>query len=304
MTYAIPADAHEEIARLAGDGLHPTVAWRQGRTDTTFRRQIMPHADRDDPAFRIVVPMSGGLDSATCYQMATLAGLPVEAVMVDTGVPYARYDQQAAALLTGGALTVLDLPEGGEWVSVGDFQSGRNSVIVWHLLEWARAHGWWGQLWLGNLGGNYLETPIVGGDKSFRWAATLQHMATATGHDMHLSSPLGGMSKADLVTWWEGRHMIDVALATRSCFADLPGQCGRCWACLYRYVAFAARGYGPEVLATYRHGVDFAEPAREFWRRASWGLVTTSPLRMQEAITVMENLGLGRAWAQDAARGR
>lgn len=285
----LPGDAFEEITAL--DGVDPGAVWRLGRDDTAFRRQMLPHADRDDPRFRIIVPVSGGLDSSTCYRMARAAGLPAEAVMAATGVPYARHDREAALRLTEGRLHMLEV--GDDWQSVGDFQIGRNSIIVWRLLEWAHSHGWWGEVWFGHLGGNYLETPIVGGDKSFRWAATMQHLATAHGFDFRLSSPLIGMSKADCVSWWASRGMAASALTdTRSCFADIPGQCGRCWACLYRYVAFAARGYGPELLATYANGYDFAETAAEMRRRLAWDLVTTRPDRLRELAAALEKLGL------------
>jgi 7-cyano-7-deazaguanine synthase in queuosine biosynthesis len=272
---------------------NPYLAWSHGPWDTAFREESLPYSDRDDPRFRIIVPVSGGLDSATCYQMARMAGLPVEAVMVDTGVPYAARDLMAARTIAGDALTIVDLPQIQGWRTYDEVQVGRNSIIVWRLLEWARSFNWWGEIWFGNLGGNYLETPIVGGDKSYRWATTLQHLMTVHGHDFRLSSPLGGMSKSDLVSWWAARNQLPLALATRSCFADTAEQCGRCWACLYRYVAFAARGYAIEVMYTYPHGIDFADAAAEFWRRSRWDIVTTHPARMVEVRTVLESLGLG-----------
>jgi hypothetical protein len=288
----LPPQAREEWDRLTGRNVHPIQAWTQGPWDTEFRAQMLPYHDQDHAAFRVVVPVSGGLDSATCHRMAVFAGLPVEAAMVDTGIPYAAHDWQAARTVTGDAITLLDLPR-PTWTTIDEFQVGRNGAIVWRLCEWMRDHQWWGEIWLGNLGGNYLETPIVGGDKSFRWMATMQQLMVAAGFDIRLASPLGGMSKSDLVAWWAGRRALPLALATRSCFADIPAQCGRCWACLYRYVAFAARGYGADIETTYPHGIDFTGPAAEFRRRAAFDLVTTHPSRMVEVCDVLDALGLG-----------
>lgn len=292
----LPGYAAQEFRALASDGGDVARAWTGRSRRTQFRRDMLPHQDRDDPDFRILVPMSGGLDSATCHRMAVEAGLPVEPILVDTGVDYVHHDAAAAARLVGAPVRTITLPQ-VEWETASDFQTGRNSLIVWALLAEMDARGWWGEVWFGNLGGNYLETPIIGGDKSFRWLSAMQHLATAHGYDARIASPLGGMSKADAVSWWAARGLIDVALTARSCFADMPGQCGRCWACLYRYVAFTARGYREQVEATYEHGIDFAESAAEFWRRATtWRLVTTQPRRLGEVEAVLDSLGLSQAW--------
>lgn len=285
----LPDYVSEEFNSLCDDEVSPATAWtRTDQATTSFRRDILPHKDADDARFRVVVPVSGGLDSTTCHEMASSAGLPVEAVTVNTHTDYVKHDQIAARQLCGD-LTTLDLAASAK--STEDFQLGRDSLIVWRVLEWMTANGWWGEIWFGNLGGNYLETPIVGGDKSFRWLLAMQQLSTVFGHDVRLASPLIGLSKADLVSWWIARGRVDKALSTRSCFANQPAQCGRCWACLARYVAFAARGHERQVAATYPDGIDFTQPIATLRSRLNWNTVTTHPARCQELKAVLAKIG-------------
>src|SRR5262245_2897881 len=70
--------------------------WTRDGPSTQVRSEVhTPTFDIEEPtdappdwSFQVAIPMSGGLDSSTCYAMARNAGLAPQAYYIDTGAPY------------------------------------------------------------------------------------------------------------------------------------------------------------------------------------------------------------------------
>ncbi|MBO2461594.1 7-cyano-7-deazaguanine synthase [Actinomadura violacea] len=290
----LPPAAMEEYAWMRAATAPLAATWAGETRKTSFRRAMADCAENPDwsgadfdEALRVVVPMSGGLDSSTLWAMACEADLPAVPVYVDNHAPYTGVEIERARRLTGGQLRVLSGPP----VAFKQFQHiqvGRNMIMLWTVAGWARDHDWWGELWFGN---HAEETKLVGGDKSVRFLATAQHLLTAAGHDLRLVSPLGGLTKPDLVRWWAARDRLDEALSTYTCFTGRPEHCGRCWACMQRLLAFTVAGHRAECEATFPGGIDLSVPAAKYWSkktaRASGGLRTGRATGTDEALTAL-----------------
>jgi 7-cyano-7-deazaguanine synthase in queuosine biosynthesis len=284
----------EEYAWLRAVQGPLAVSWATDSRSTAFRRAMADCAENPDwsgsdhdDALRVVVPLSGGLDSTTLWAMATEAGYPAKAVYVDTGAPYAAVEIARARGITGGDLHILTGPD-ITYQHAAHIQMGRNIILLWALAEHARSRVWWGEIWFGN---HAEETKNVGGDKSFRFLATAQHLLTAAGHDLRLASPLAGLTKPDLVRWWDARGRLDEALAAYTCFTGAPEHCGRCWACMQRLLAFTVAGHREACEATFPDGVDLTEPAATYWAkraaRATAGQRAGRAAGTDEALTAL-----------------
>ena len=236
--------------------------------------------------YRVVVPLTGGMDSTTCWQMAIEAGLDPEAVYVDMGQHYMGMELATVRDLLGVTPRVIDGPRPpASWKHL---LPGRNAAVI--FLSALTITGQWGELWLGNLAG---ETPAVGGDKSARFLLTAQQMLTCMGHDVHLLSPLRGLDKTDLVTWWAARGDLETLAQTKSCFHPHLRACGSCQTCFRKLVAFYAAGHadvlewdGPvdwsEHVAKYRPVME-AAVARKDWSRYS-------PARCRDTLACIADL--------------
>jgi len=266
----LPPHALEEHIWLSAPDTTPAQQWTSGPAVTAYRRDMTDFTEHpawsgqdDTPDLRLIIPVTGGLDSATCYAMANEHGFPVEATYIDCGTPYVHPELERARRITDGRLHLLPSPPVA-YGQVQHIQPGRNAVIIRALADWAAGRGWWGEIWFGNHGD---ETKNRCGDKSFRFLTTTQHLVTAAGLDFRLASPLAGLTKPDLVRWWTARGRLDEALDTYTCFTGTPEHCGHCWACMQRYLAFAVAGHAEAVAATFPNGIDFAEPARRYWAK-------------------------------------
>lgn len=264
------AALHEqvELARTRD----PVAAWTRCDTTTDFRAEMSSVPEnpatpgyQDDPAFRVTVALSGGLDSTTAWAMAEVAGLPVDPVYVDTGSDYSPIERAICADILGKPLPAVELQV--DYDHHAHIDVGRNAVIIWTLAQRMTAAGQWGQLWFANNAG-FSETPSRGGDKSYRFFTTMQQLLTLNRMDVHLANPVGAMGKVDMVAWWCARGRVTEALRTFSCFHPVEGErCGGCWACFRWYVAFMANGVDPRHL--------FSNGGR--WTRETVGRVLDPP---------------------------
>lgn len=200
--------------------------------------------DDDDDRHLVVVPLSGGIDSATALGMAACAGLRVRPVYVDTGADYTDLELDACGDLVAAAQVAFPDVQDLEVLALdvtypvrhGYVDPGRNAVIVWACAEVLRDANAWGSIWFGNTA-EWQETPVRGGDKCHSFFVTTQQLLTLEGYDVQLVSPLVGMTKADALRWWQHRDMLDVVLDGRSCYATTRGHCGACRSCWRRYLA-------------------------------------------------------------------
>jgi 7-cyano-7-deazaguanine synthase in queuosine biosynthesis len=251
----------EELERLVALApADPRHQWTQDASSTEFRRQLHHRTpaitDTEGPSqderFRVAVPMSGGLDSSTAYEMARTAGMPTVAYYVDTGAPYSRIER---AKLDERQIAYTAVNCDVEYFSDGVIDYGRNAVILYTVAEEMRIHHWWGEIWFGGYAGPGGEAPMRYGDKSHRFLLSFNHLLAAR-HDVQVCRPLAGMTKADMVAWWMSHDKLPEALRTFSCFepqhdplirwttSDVGSQrCGHCIACFKWWAAFAANGY-------------------------------------------------------------
>lgn len=191
---------------------------------------------RDD-TFRVVIPLTGGMDSTTLWQMAMESGLPAVPIYLDLGQPYAELEITAASEIAARSGQTLHVVRQQMPFQAFDYiLLGRNAVVIYTIAELLRERGQWGEIWFGNLAG---ESPVRGGDKSRRFFNDTQALLTLRGYDVRICNPLIGMDKPDEVAYWMGRD-IEVLMNTKSCFSVQHRQCGECQTCFRKWVAFKA----------------------------------------------------------------
>ena len=270
----LPGEAMEELAHLRAarheDRESPWTIYARGGTETNFRVRLHqvgenPEAlpDRMDPNFRIVIPLTGGLDSVTALTMAQELELPTACFYVDWGQEFGP-DEIEVARTFDEDLTVIGEPLRFER-TYRHVQVGRNPAFQWLVLTEAASRGWWGELWTGMHGE---EAKIQVGDKSYRFNVTMSQLVAAEGLDFGIQHPLGGMTKTDCVTWLASRGRLGRALSTRTCFSAGHGHCGRCWACFQRWCAFGSAGYEEEHEPTMPD-IDFTDALDQFRAKAA-----------------------------------
>lgn len=232
----------------------PWHQWTQDGESTEFRREMHSHTfDISEPVgsieidsdFRIAIPLSGGLDSSTCYEMALDAGLPVVPYYVDTGASYSK--QERLFLEQRNIIhEIIHLPL--SYQRDGVIDKGRNAVILFTIAMDMARQGQWGEIWFGGHLGPAGEAPIRGGDKSHRFLLTFNQLLARKGYDVGVCRPMATMTKADMVAWWMEYRTTEDALDTWSCFDPRPSEsmdgsrCGHCNACFRWWAAFAAHG--------------------------------------------------------------
>jgi len=273
---------HDDPLGALGDG---TMAshWAIDQDAVPENPDLVPRRRADK--YRVVIPVTGGMDSTTLWWMAIEAGLDPAPVYVDVGQEYAAAELEAASSLCRQPvwLTGTHLPRRFKHII-----PGRNATVIFTVARYMQAAGWWGELWLGNLAG---ETPAIGGDKSARFMLTTQHLLTVLGYDVHLMSPLRGMDKVDLVRWWQARGQIDLLRNTKSCFDEFARACGKCQTCFRKFVAFTACGVPtPEF-----DGADWTPHIEKYEPLMRSALDTGdysrySPARCRSTLAVIESL--------------
>jgi 7-cyano-7-deazaguanine synthase in queuosine biosynthesis len=247
-----------------------------GTEDTPFVNNIHdvpenPHALGDvgeyNDRFRVIVPLTGGMDSLTVWQMARESGLPYNCVYVDAGQEYATAEWATATGLTGEALRSLRV----DWrpARYEHIIAGRNAAILFTIAEDLQRADLWGEVWFGNLAG---ESPAVGGDKSALFFAQAQALLTLKGYRLRIVNPLAGLDKVDEVAYWGARGKLDLLRQTKSCFHATSRACGRCQTCFRKWVAFKTNGVDirddfdeQDILTSFRPFIDkyqarFADP--------------------------------------------
>lgn len=217
---------------------------------------------------RLVVLLSGGLDSATVAAWAIDAGWTVTALSIDYGQRH-RHELAAAraiasrlriadhvvlrvdlaafggsVLVDPGAEVPRDRPESSIAAEIPPtYVPARNTVFLSLALALAEARGATA-IALGVNAIDYSGYPDCRPAflDAFRRLAAVATKAGVEGRSIAILAPLVDLSKADIVRMAAGLG-LDMGLTT-SCYDpdDLGRPCGHCDACLLRAAGFAAAG--------------------------------------------------------------
>lgn len=193
------------------------------------------YQERLDENFKVYLPVTGGMDSVTLWQMAIESGYPVVPMYINAGQEYADQEIEVAQSIvqeTGHELEIIDLDL--PFKEYKHILLGRNAAVIYTLATLMKERGQWGEIWFGNLAG---ESPTMGGDKSRRFFNDTQHLLSLRGYDVRIMNPLIGVDKPDEVAYWASRD-IQKLIDTKSCFSAEERQCGKCQTCFRKWVAF------------------------------------------------------------------
>lgn len=193
----------------------------------------------DDGTFRVYVPMTGGMDSTTLFEMATESGYPVHPIYFDFGQPYAESEiKYASGLVESKGLELEVIHHKVEFEKHSYIMLGRNAIIIFWIAKLMKERGEWGEIWFGNLAG---ESPTYGGDKSRKFFNDTQMLLAYNGYNVRICNPLIGMDKPDEVNYWTKRN-IKVLEDTVTCLSDDAPDCGHCQSCFKKWCAFVVNG--------------------------------------------------------------
>jgi len=195
------------------------------------------YVDHHDDNYRVILPLTGGMDSVTLWNMVKEAGTKYEPYYVDMGQDYAAQEIAIVTELLGHSPNILRVPV--DFKQYKHILTARNAIIIMQLAEEMKKQGWWGEIWFGNLQG---ESPTVNGDKSSRFFNDINKQLVYHNYDVRVVSPLIGMNKFDQVTYWKDRNKLQTLIDTKSCFHPVHKQCGECQSCLRKYTAFKYHG--------------------------------------------------------------
>lgn len=230
--------------------------------------KAVPGGDAGNGPGRVVVLLSGGLDSATVAAWALAGGWSVTALSIDYGQRH-RHELAAAraiaerlgiadhvvlrvdlaafggsVLVDPGAAVPRDRPESSIAAEIPPtYVPARNTVFLALALALAEARGA-GAIALGVNAIDYSGYPDCRPAflDAFRRLADLGTKAGVEGHSIAVLAPLVDLSKADIVRM-AVRLGLDTGLTT-SCYDpdDAGRACGHCDSCLLRAAGFAAAG--------------------------------------------------------------
>jgi len=221
---------------------------------------------------RVVLLLSGGLDSACLLAMASRAGAEVLALTIDYNQRHAIELGAAAALAThyrvarhirlpldlrgfgGSALTAdIDVPKGGVEPGIPvTYVPARNTIFLSVALGWAEAMGA-ADLLIGVNALDYSGYPDCRPEfvRAFEAMANLATKAGVEGTARYrVHTPLLALSKAGIVQA-AAAEGLDMAM-TWSCYDPTPDRrhCGQCDSCRLRQKGFAEAGVAdPTVYA-------------------------------------------------------
>lgn len=177
-------------------------------------------------AHRVLVLLSGGIDSSTCIAFYHEQGLTVKALFVDYGQPGARLERVAATAISrhygielheANVRGVAGTPEG--------FVPGRNVLLVAAALSTVVPDS--GLIALGIHAGTPYPDCKPGFLTACQGLADVYH-----GGAVRVAAPFVEWSKADILT--AARNLKVPLQRTYSCEAGKAVACGVCLSCLDR----------------------------------------------------------------------
>ena len=176
---------------------------------------------------RIVLLVSGGLDSTTSWWHLSARRWDVLPLFVDYGQPAAEQEWRAVELLcheASRAATRLHVrgeiyPEHPAF----GLLPARNLV----LLSLAVAHALSRGVRVVGIGSNADDAQRADGTRAFRNLVT--QAARSTSPSVRILAPLAGLSKVEVVA--RARELVAPIQATVSCYFGVGGGCGDCRGC-------------------------------------------------------------------------
>lgn len=216
-------------------------------------------------AKKVVILLSGGLDSATAAAMARKAGYDIYALTISYGQRHEREVLAARAVaeqlgvcehkfvdislreIGGSALTAdIQLPQGRSSAEIGHgipitYVPARNTIFLSIALGYAEVVGAT-TLLAGMNQLDYSGYPDCRQEylEEFERLANLATKAGVEGSRFHIWAPLLHMSKAEIIATGI-RLGVDYAL-TWSCYQGGEQPCGQCDSCLLRQAGFEEAG--------------------------------------------------------------
>jgi 7-cyano-7-deazaguanine synthase in queuosine biosynthesis len=178
------------------------------------------------------VCVSGGLDSFVAYRLACARCPSAWGVhlRLDTDYEWKEVDavrkQVPKDRLIEVDLRRFDLERLNSWAHIIPL---RNAVAVSAAAEYS-----YGTVWLAALEGE------MRGDKSARF---FEEASKATG--LEVGTPFADKTKADVIAWALSEQLAtaqELLDQTVTCFGYTQGHCGKCRACLRRWIAFTIAG--------------------------------------------------------------
>lgn len=215
---------------------------------------------------RVVVLLSGGMDSATALAMAANEGSDVVALTFEYGQRHRRETEAARALaehfrvrdhrviaidlaqIGGSALTDpgIAVPEGRSMADIGrgippTYVPARNTIFLSYALGVAEIVGA-GAIYIAANAIDYSGYPDCRPEyyRAFQEVARLGTKRGVGGDPVEVRTPLIGMTKADIVR--KGRQMGVPFELTWSCYLGRAKACGVCDSCQLRLKGFREAG--------------------------------------------------------------
>ena len=206
---------------------------------------------------KVLVSLSGGMDSATVLARAIHHGLSVETVSFSYGSKHGKYELESAKRIAVSYKVphcILDISQalaglksnlllsGGE-IPEGHYEEqsmsltvvpGRNLIFISILagLAWSKGCG---AIWFGAHAGDHA---IYEDCRPAFLDAMNAAVIAGTGHRVSLVTPFLYDDKVSILRFGLG---VDVPyILTRTCYKDQEIACGKCGSCQERLAAFLA----------------------------------------------------------------
>lgn len=196
---------------------------------------------RDDRSRRIVVLVSGGIDSTVSWEMAQkrVSEEQIDALYVKIETGYEDYEIKALRAL-GISPRIIEASIEHNWERFGFVIPGRNLLFILYAAQWLQEQKTQGEVWVSPTTSEITQS---GGDKSWNFYWYMNQFLNSLYYPVRLVYPLQNLTKTGAIRWWLGQGLsAERLLKTRTCQSNHRLHCGECQACLIRWVALYNTG--------------------------------------------------------------